>query len=156
MKIIITIALFLLACAPALAQESSQPGATKDGPARVPFSEFKVNPEVKPDQFEVRGNLTLASESDGINLYKEEVEINVGSLAVTLPPGSFKQDGERTKIRYTGQVGNFILDVVFRITGQNSFRIKIEGEGANIGKLAPEDITLRIGNDAGKATALTP
>lgn len=156
MKVITTIALLLLACAPALTQESSPPGATKEHPARVPFFEFKVNPEVKPDQFEVRGNLTLAPESDGINLYKEDVEINVGSLAVTLPPGSFKQDGERTKIRYTGQVGKFNLDVVFRITGQNSFRVKIEGEGANIGKLAPEDVTLRIGNDAGKGTALTP
>lgn len=155
MKIIITL-VFLLACTTALAQESSQSGATKDGPAKVSFSEFKVNPEVKPDQFEVRGILTLASESDGINLYKEDVEINVGSLSVALPPGSFKQDGERTKIRYTGQVGKFNLDVVFRITGPNSFRVKIEGEGADIEKLAPEDVTLRIGNDAGRATALTP
>lgn len=156
MKVMLTIAVLLLATAPTLAQVSSQPATTNDGPAVVPFSEFKVKVELEKGEFEVRGNLTLASESDGINLYKEDVEVKVGTLAVTLPSGSFKQDGERTKIRYQGRVGEFDLDVLFRIIGRTSFHVKIEGEGADIGKITAEDVTLRIGNDGGKATSLTP
>jgi len=156
MRVKTTIALLLLACAPVLAQQSPDPAAHSTPPATVPFSEFKVKLEVEKGEFEVRGNLTLAPESDGINLYKEEVEVKVGSFAVTLPAGSFKQDGERTKIRYQGRVGQFDLDVLFRITGRTSYHIKIEGEGGDIGKVSPEDVTVRVGNDAGTATTLTP
>jgi hypothetical protein len=153
---ILSIVLLLLAWVPGLAQENSKPESTNTAQASAQFSEFKVKVEVEKGEFEVRGILTLAPESDGMNLYKEEVEIKAGSLTVTLPAGSFKQDGERTKIRYQGRAGDFDLDVLFRIIGRTSFHLKIEGEGADIGKIAPEDVTLRIGNDAGKATALTP
>src|SRR3990172_3932414 len=111
MKQIVMIALLLFGPAFATAQTD---GTTRsdEKSAPVPFSDFALNINVEENDFEVRGTFTLGPNSDGINLYKEDVAIKVGDFATTIPAGSFKQDGERTKIRYRGVVEKMDLDVV--------------------------------------------
>lgn len=130
------------------AQDSSSPPSSNASP--IPFSEFNVKVDVEEGEFEVRGAFKLGPGSDGINLFKEEVVVRVGdSFAVTLPPGSFKQE-ERGKVSFKGVVEGIDLDVSIRVLGQGGFQIKIEGEGGKRSwKLKPEDIRVTIGDDGG-------
>lgn len=156
MKYILVTAL-LVFCAPsAFGQTDQKTTSPNNGPTvqtiSVPFSEFHVKVDQEEKEFEVRGTFTLGPNSDGINLFKEDVTIKVGDFSATIPSGSFKQDGVRTKIRHKGVVDGVDLDVLFRVVGKSSFELKIEGEGVKMKKLLPEDITLRIGDDGGTAT----
>lgn len=158
MKYILVMVLLVFGVSPVLGQTEAQTEAQSNKeasqPATVPFSDFTVRIDLKKDQFEVKGTFTLGPKSDGINLYKEDVAIKVGDFSTTIPSGSFKQDGVRVKIRYKGVVAGVNLDVYFRVVGKASFECKIEGEGANanMAKLLPEDVTLRVGDDGGTAT----
>jgi len=161
MKHILVMALLVFGVSPVLGQTEAQTKAQSNNetsqPATVPFSDFTVKIDLKQSQFEVRGTFTLGPKSDGINLFKEDVAIKVGDFSTTIPSGSFKQDGVRVKIRYKGLVAGVNLDFYFRVVGKASFEVKIEGEGANanMAKLLPEDVTLRVGDDGGTATAQT-
>ena len=155
MKYILVAALLVFGVSSAFGQteQKTPPNDPTVETVTVPFSQFSVKIDQEEKEFEVRGTFTLDAKSDGINLFKEDVSIKVGDFSRTIPAGSFKQDGVRTKIKYKGVVEGVELDVLFRIVGPASFELKIEGEGAKMKKLLPEDITLRIGNDGGTPTA---
>ncbi len=156
MKYILVVAMLVFGVSSASGQ-TEQKTPPNNGPTvqtmSVPFSQFSVKIDQEEKEFEVRGTFTLDAKSDGINLFKEDVAIKVGDFSTTIPSGSFKQDGVRTKIRYKGVVEGVALDALFRVVGKTSFELKIEGEGVKMKKLLPEDITLRIGDDSGTATA---
>jgi hypothetical protein len=119
----------------------------------IPFTDFDAQVEVENAEFEVRGSFTLGATSDGINLFKEDVAFEVGTFSRIIPAGAFKQE-ERGKIRYTEAAKGSTLNVKIRIIGNNKFSIKIEGEGVKLGKsVRPEDVSLKIGNDGGRARA---
>jgi hypothetical protein len=157
MKYILVMALLVFSVSSIFGQTEQKTPPPNDGPTvkiiTVPFSEFSVKIDQEEKEFEVRGTFTLDAKSDGINLFKEDVAIKVGDFSTTIPSGSFKQDGVRTKIRYKSVVEGVDLDVLFRVVGKASFHLKIEVEGVKMKKLLPEDVTLRIGDDGGTATA---
>ena len=45
------------------------------------------------DRFKVRGELTLAATSNGIDLLNEEVMVTVGTSTITISAGSFTEKG---------------------------------------------------------------
>jgi hypothetical protein len=117
----------------------------------TPFADFDAQIEVEKTEFEVRGAFSLAPDSNGINLFKEEVSFEVGPLAKTIPAGAFKEE-KRGKISYSEASKDLILDVTIKIVGNNKFTVKIEGESTKVTKdVRPEQITLKIGDDEGRA-----
>ena len=122
-----------------------------DAPATVTFADFEAQFELDPTKFEIRGGFTLGEKSNGINLFKEDVEFEIGSFAKTIPAGSFKEV-KRGKIRYTETTDEFTGDVTVRIIGNSTFSLKIEGVSKFVTKsVRAEDITLKIGDDEGRA-----
>ena len=118
----------------------------------MPFKDFDAQIEVLGDaEFEVRGSLTLGETSNGINLFKEDVTLEVGTFSKNIPAGSFKQV-ERGKVKYKESEGEVELDLLFRITGNNMFAVKLDVKGVKLPKqVKPEDIVLKIGDDKGRA-----
>jgi hypothetical protein len=115
----------------------------------MPFADFEALVEVENLEFEVRGLFTLASASDGVNFFKEEVAFAVGAYSRTIPAGSFKQE-ERGKLRYEELTKDGSLSIKVRLAGHNKFLIKIEAEGLKVPKgLTAADVMLRIGDDGG-------
>jgi hypothetical protein len=130
-------------------------GQTAQTAAAIPFADFDAQVEIEDLEFEVRGNFTLGPNSDGINLFKEDVSFEVGTFSKTIPAGSFKQE-ERGKIRYKESTQQLDLDILIRVAGSNKYTIKIEGEGMKLpGKPGAKDVLLRIGNDEGRAREMT-
>ncbi len=127
------------------------PSIAAEAPANVTFADFEAQFELDPTKFEIRGGFTLGEKSNGINLFKEDVKFEIGSYAKTIPAGSFKEV-KRGKIRYTETTDEFTGDVTVRIIGNNTFGLKIEGVSKFVTKsVRAEDITLRIGDDEGRA-----
>ena len=58
------------------------------------FSEFSNKLEVGSASFQLVSDFTLDSTSDGINPLTEVVTLVVGSYAVTIRPGLFRQNSE--------------------------------------------------------------
>lgn len=117
----------------------------------IPFADFDAQIEVEKTEFEVRGGFTLAPNSNGINLFKEEVSFEVGPLVRTIPAGAFKEE-KRGKISYSEASKDVILDVTIKIVGNNQFTVKIEGVSETVTKdVRPEQIKLKIGDDEGRA-----
>jgi hypothetical protein len=140
----------------ALTFDRSKPSAIRTEPKNatpdsVQFGDFDAQIEVEKTEFEVRGGFTLGANSNGINLFKEDVTYAVGPLSKTIPAGSFKEE-KRGKISYSEVAEDLIVDVTIRIVGNNKFEIKIEGTSSKVTKdVVPEDITLKIGDDEGRA-----
>ena len=119
--------------------------------AAVPFADFDAQIEVEKTEFEVRGAFTLGANSNGINLFKEDVTFEVGPFSKTVPAGAFKEE-KRGKISYSEATKDLLLDVTIRIVGNNQFSIKIEGTNPQVTKnVRAEEITLKIGDDEGRA-----
>jgi hypothetical protein len=121
--------------------------------ASVVFSDFDAQVEVESGEFEVRGTFSLGANSNGINLFKEDTVVSVGALTKTIKAGAFKQE-RRGKIRYTETSENSVLEVTIKIVGNNKFDLKIEGSGLKVPKtVRPDEVTLKIGDDEGRARA---
>jgi hypothetical protein len=136
-----------------IATSYPQPRIQNDpqSPQPVTFADFDAQIEVEKSEFEIRGGFTLGTDSNGINLFKEDVTFAVGTFARTIPAGSFKEE-KRGKLSYTEVTKDLILDVTIKIAGNNKFTIKIEGEGKAVPKdVRPDQLTLKIGNDEGRA-----
>jgi hypothetical protein len=119
----------------------------------VPFTDFDAQIEVESGEFEVRGTFSLGAPSNGIDLFKEDVAFAVGALTRTIPAGSFKEE-KRGKIRFTETSKDTVLEVTIKIVGNNKFDLKIEGSGLKVPKtVRPDEVTLRIGDDEGRARA---
>lgn len=119
----------------------------------VAFSDFDAQVEVESGEFEVRGTFSLGATTNGINLFKEDIVFAVGALTRTIPAGSFKEE-RRGKIRYTETSKDSVLEVTIKIVGNNKFDLKIEGSGLKVPKtVRPDEVTLRIGDDEGRARA---
>lgn len=115
----------------------------------VPFADFEALIDAEKQEFEVRGLFTLGPTSDGINIFKEDVSLEVGTYSKTIPAGAFKQE-ERGKLRYDEVTKDSSLTVKIRLAGNNKFTFKIEAEGVKVPKgLKAEDVMLKIGDDGG-------
>jgi hypothetical protein len=146
----LSLATLVLATRQPLNDETLRQNGTQESRA-VPFADFDAQIEVEKTEFEVRGGFTLGAASNGINLFKEDVTFEVGPFSKTIPAGAFKEE-KRGKISYSEATKDLILDVTIRIVGNNRFSIKIEGENPKVTKnVRPEEITLKIGDDEGRA-----
>ena len=90
----------------------------------------------------------------GFNPLTEAVTLQIGTFAVTIPPGSFRRTTDGTVI-FTGVINGVRLEAVIKPTGTLRYLVPGEGKGANLaGTKNAVYATLTIGGDSG-ATSVT-
>jgi Tol biopolymer transport system component len=116
------------------------------------FAAFKAEIEIEVDEIELKAFFRLGAASDGIQPKTEAVTLTVGAFEVTLPPGSFRDDGNG-RVRARVQVDGFKFDARIRREDRGfEFRINLpRDQAALLGPTA--EVSLTIGNDRGLATA---
>lgn len=117
----------------------------------VPFANFAVKVELEEEELDVEGAFMLGAPSDGINLFKEEVVVKLGTLTTTIKAGSFERKSSG-KVVFKKVIDCTYWSVEFRPLGKNNFEFKAELLGVKGNpKITPEDVSLSIGDDGGPA-----
>jgi len=121
-------------------------------PAIVPFASFVARVELEKREFKLKGTFTLGARSNGIHPLTEDVTLQVGAFAATIPAGSLRSHGHDT-FRFEGVARGAALEVEIRSRGGGRFEFKAEGNGAQVGTANPVTVRLTIGDDAGSTLA---
>jgi hypothetical protein len=124
----------------------------------VTFAAFtaKLEIELRPrrdDAFELQSTFTLGTSSNGIDLSKDDVTLELKhgtpSFTTTIPAGSFKQD-KKGRFTFEGTINGVSLEVTMTPRRKNAYEFKAEGKHADLTGIAnPVTVTLTIGNDSG-------
>jgi hypothetical protein len=126
----------------------------------TPFAAFTAKVEIElgsriDDAFDLESRFTLGAGSDGIDLAKDQVTLELkggtASFSTTIPAGSFKKDkDEKGRFTFEGTINGVDVDVEITPLGRNAFKFKAEGEHADLTGIAnPVTVKLPIGNDCG-------
>src|SRR3989449_673084 len=125
-------------------------------PAFELFASFHARVEIEDErherEFKVKGTFKLGANSKGIDPPNEDVILQVGTFAVTIPKGSFRHHGHGT-FKFEGVAGGARLEVKIQARGGNRFEFKAEGKGAQVGTANPVTVRLAVGDDAGSTVA---
>ncbi len=117
------------------------------------FETFDAGVEIGEDEFEVEGSFTLVATSNGINPLTEDITLEVGTYATTIPAGSFEFDDE--SFEFEGVIAGVALGMSITPLGGNEFNFMVIGEGADLtGTFNPVTVSLRIKDDAGTASIM--
>ena len=106
------------------------------------------------DYFWVNGVVTLALESDGLNLPEEDSSLTIGPTTFDLPMGSFRSAWRGRLLYSRGMVGKAWMRVfLIKMHGRERYRLAVFGKkGEFPGITNPVKVGLVLGNDAGEAT----
>lgn len=120
-------------------------------PDTVPFASFDADLEIDEDELEIEGSFTLGSGSNGIDVFNEDLTLQVGDFRITIPAASFEMDdGE---LEFEGDIDGAKLDFELEALGNDSFGFEAEAEDAlPDGTAGLLDVTLTIGDDTGTIT----
>ncbi len=128
----------------------------------VPFAAFSATPTIQfgktpnHDLFEIQSSFTLGSASNGINPLAEPVTFQIGTLGVSIPPGSFT--GTTTgnafgPFNFTGMINGVVLHAAIAPTGTKRFVFDAAGQNASLaGTVNPVTARVSIGNNSGTAS----
>jgi len=126
--------------------------------ARQPFAAFnlKVEIDIEDGEVEVWADFTLGGGSNGLDLPKELVSLEVkggtGAYSVIIPPGSFKKDGSG-RFTFQGTISKVKLEASIRPLRDGAFAFEVQTEDANLKGFAnPVTVSLTIGDDGGSRT----
>jgi hypothetical protein len=127
----------------------------------VPFAAFtaELDLELGPrrdDAFELQSTFTLGTSSNGIDLSKDDVTLELkhgtGSFTTTIPAGSFQQD-KKGSFEFEGTINGVELEATMTLRGNHAYKFKAEGKHADLTGIAKlVTVTLTIGNDSGSTT----
>ncbi len=117
--------------------------------------EIQLGPQVMDDTFDIKATLILGSNSDGVNLYNENIHIQIGAFSTTISAGFLKED-KKGRFEFDGIIDGIDFDVVIILLDENRIKLKIEGEGADLTGISnPVTVRFTIGNDSGTTTVKT-
>jgi hypothetical protein len=127
----------------------------------TPFAAFTAKLEIElghriDDAFELQSTFTLGTGSNGIDLSKDDVTLELkhgtASFTTTIPADSFKQD-KKGRFEFEGTINGVSLEATLTPRGNNAYEFKAEGKHADLTGIAnPVTVTLTIGNDSGSTT----
>jgi YVTN family beta-propeller protein len=122
-------------------------------PPGIPFLAFNAKLDIdldrKPneDRFELKSSFTLSSTAPGIHPVVEPVTLQIGTFSITIPPGSFKEDGSFT---FHGVIDGVRLTALIKPAGTLRYAFNASATGANLaGTKNTVYVTLTIGGDSG-------
>jgi hypothetical protein len=102
--------------------------------------------------FDLKVSFTLDALSSGINPITEPVRVQIGSLFLTIPPGSFHKNSQGNYV-FRGPIGGVSLDAQFKVLKANSYQFLLDGKNAQFqSTTGPLSVVLSIGDDGGSAT----
>ena len=130
------------------AAEALQPFAT--------FTTREVDIDIEDGDIEVLASFTLAPGSNGLDVPKEAVSLQVtGGTAVysvTIPAGSFKMS-KTGEFNFLGTINGVRIIASIRSSRAGAFEFEVETERANVKGIAnPVTVSLSIGDDGGSRT----
>jgi hypothetical protein len=144
----------------ALSPMAGSPFAAGTGPSsvaiasysNVPFKRFDARVWIDEDRrtsFRVEGYFTLGAGSTGIDPSSESVELQLGSLSVTVPAGSFKEH-RKHEYDYDGRINGVDLHFTIDWLYGDDYYFNVEGR-AMIATWYKNPVTvgLTIGEDEG-------
>jgi hypothetical protein len=108
------------------------------------------------DVFVLKSSFTLGSTSKGINPLAQPVTFQIGTLAVTIPPGSFT--GTITSSAFgpfffTGTINGVSLHAAIAPTGAKRFSFQAGAQNASLtGTVNPVTARVSIGVNSGTAS----
>ena len=130
----------------------------------VSFETFLAKAEIDEDRetsFRVEGFFTLGAGSNGIYPLSEPVQVQVGSLALTIPAGSLRQR-EKQEFVFEGKInGTDLKMAILQWNGKgqgkgnqsSDYLFIVEGKGHILSGVAnPVTVGLGIGDDEGSTT----
>ena len=107
-----------------------------------------VELELDDGEFDIEGSFILGAESNGIDPLTEKVNLQVGTLSITIPAGSF--DVDDGAFEFDGVINGVELEATIERSGPGFFEFEVSGDGANLtGTANPVTVSLAIGNDIG-------
>jgi YVTN family beta-propeller protein len=128
----------------------------------VPVLAFNAKLEIdldrnpKEDRFELESHFTLSSAAPAIHPHRDPVTLQIGSLSVTIPPGSFKKhegENEGAVFSFHGVIDGVRLEALIKRTGTLRYAFEAEAKGANLaGTKNPVQVSLTIGGHSGTAS----
>jgi hypothetical protein len=129
-------------------------------PPGVPFLAFGANLVLafggapNQDSFALQTRFILSTAAPVINPLTEAVTLQIGTFAVTIPPGSFGVTTQGYFI-FVGVINGARLEVLIEHTGTLRYALQAKAVGASFtGTTNPAYVTLTIGKDSG-ATSVT-
>jgi hypothetical protein len=103
------------------------------------------------DSFKVEGTFTLDSSSNGIDPVAQNAVLEVGSVALNIPAGSFQASGHHFK--FEGTIDGIAVKIALRPLNGNRYQFTVHGENADLGGSAiPLKVSWAIGEDRGSTT----
>jgi YVTN family beta-propeller protein len=114
-------------------------------------ADLHLRPASKHDSFKVDGTFTLDQSSNGIDPSTQEAVLQVGSVSLAIPAGSFQSSGHH--FRFEGTIDGVALKISLHALGANRYRFSVHGENADLsGSSIPLKTGWVIGDDRGSAT----
>ncbi len=133
-------------------------------PAPVAFASFAavatfaLGPQDDDDAFAVQATFTLGNDSTGIAPLTDSIHLQVGTLSLTIPAGSFRRAAHHGAFVFAGvldgvQVRSTILPLKGKGKKSQTYQFKASGTGANLaGTEIPILVGLVVGDDGGSTT----
>ncbi|GIL19594.1 MAG: hypothetical protein DWB56_15645 [Candidatus Jettenia sp.] len=113
-------------------------------------AKMKLGPQANDDNFDMWSTFVLGDTSDGIDPLSDDIYLQVGTLSISIPSGSFKNNkNKHFKLK------RIINGVALHLTivpslNKKSFEFKAEVKHANLtGTTDPIKMQFTIGNDGG-------
>ncbi len=105
------------------------------------------------DAFTLGSSITLSSTAPAINPLTDTVTLNIGTFAITIPPGSYKKN--HLGYIFTGVINGVTLQSLIKPTGTLRYEFQAKAQGASFtGTTNPAYVTLTVGGGSG-ATSVT-
>jgi hypothetical protein len=121
----------------------------------VPFADLSASLTIelatrkKDDTFDLRATVTQGQGSNGISPLTEDVGLRFGAFSIVIPAGSFT--GKQP--RFKGQINGVDIDASFSSLGGTSFKLRIDGSGADLSDIgSPGNIEITVGDNGAIAT----
>jgi len=127
------------------------------GYLNAPFAAFNVAPVlITNNSVALAGDFKLGANSTGFNLAQQPLTLTVGTLSVTIPPGSFQQVGTLQDFVFNGTINGLWVNFnVLAVPGcSNSYVFGALITGVDLlGSPEPVTVTLGIGPNTGSTSA---
>jgi hypothetical protein len=125
----------------------------------VPFAALaaqvalSLGPEEHDNAFTIsHATFILGDSSNGIALLTDTVTLRIGTVSLTIPPGSF-QPTSTGAFAFTGVIDGVTLQVTLTPLTRATFAFEVHGAGATLhGIVVPVPVGLAIGDDSGSTT----
>jgi Concanavalin A-like lectin/glucanases superfamily len=115
-------------------------------------ADLSVGPQAADDTFALQATFILGDGSNSIDPLTEEVTVQVGTSALTIPAGAFHRTSTGA-FQFAGVIEGVTLQVTITPLTRATFEVFAHGEGAALTGIAvPVLVGLTIGDDHGRTT----